>query len=246
MDASASQSDRPSNNVPGDSSSDSGDNIVNYSSHLTTPATAPPSAGPNSPHVVEDSAAGPSSATAAAPYSSARQESAAMYERILHAAELRNRGAPASNRQIDFDEDNSDDMHHDASSFSTSAWSSLDRTHSDRTASSSSETGDHRIREVNNEDQAESDDAPAPHPTILLAADPEPQGPQNETPPEQRAEAVPAPPPVAPVGPANDEPQCRICLAGAEESDELGPLIRPCRCTGTISVRGGMSTVEPI
>lgn len=51
---------------------------------------------------------------------------------------------------------------------------------------------------------------------------------------EQRRPEPPvnAPPPQAPA----DEPQCRICLGGVEDSDELGPLIRPCRCSGTISV----------
>jgi RING-variant domain len=36
---------------------------------------------------------------------------------------------------------------------------------------------------------------------------------------------------------ATDERQCRICLAGSDEEEELGPLIRPCKCKGSIKVR---------
>lgn len=61
----------------------------------------------------------------------------------------------------------------------------------------------------------------APSPEILEAT--------AEIPPEPVVNE-PLQPPVV------EEPQCRICYAGAEESDELGPLICPCRCTGTIRV----------
>lgn len=33
-----------------------------------------------------------------------------------------------------------------------------------------------------------------------------------------------------------DTRQCRICLGGVEEEPELGRLIRPCRCKGSIRV----------
>jgi hypothetical protein len=234
--------------MPGRFSSTADDNTVNHSSHLTTPATSPSNGLPDSLDVLEgDSAAGSSSAIAATSRTSARQGSAAMHEHILRAAELRNRGAAASNRHFDFEEEISDNAHHDASSSSASSWSSLNRTNSERTiSSSSSDSGDHPVEEVNDDDQAELNDAPVPPPAMPLAVDSEPQGGQNGVP--QPAEAVLAPPPVAAPAPAvaqaNEEPQCRICLAGAEESDELGPLIRPCRCTGTISVRGSLSSAH--
>ncbi|GAA6016766.1 hypothetical protein JCM10207_003245 [Rhodosporidiobolus poonsookiae] len=34
-------------------------------------------------------------------------------------------------------------------------------------------------------------------------------------------------------GVAPDSPACRICLGGAEDSDELGELFTPCKCSGT-------------
>jgi len=34
-----------------------------------------------------------------------------------------------------------------------------------------------------------------------------------------------------------DDKQCRICLDGPEAEFELGRLIRPCLCKGSISVR---------
>ena len=230
--SSAPEPDRPSNSMPGGLLSTSGDNILNYSSHLT-PATSATNGGRDL--LLEDSGTGPSSAIDAESYTSARQESTAIHERILHAAELRNRGATAPTLHIDT-QDNSGNTPDTSSS--ASSWSSLSRTHSDRTVSSSS--SDARIEEVN-DDGAESDDPPPEIPV-----DPESRETQNGVPPVRRVEAVPAPVPV-PVAPplaleqVNDEPQCRICLAGAEESDELGPLIRPCRCTGTISVRDNTS-----
>ena len=33
-----------------------------------------------------------------------------------------------------------------------------------------------------------------------------------------------------------DTRQCRICLGGADEIEELGPLIKPCKCKGSIRV----------
>jgi E3 ubiquitin-protein ligase DOA10 len=36
---------------------------------------------------------------------------------------------------------------------------------------------------------------------------------------------------------AEQEKQCRICLDGMEAENELGRLIRPCLCKGSISVR---------
>lgn len=36
--------------------------------------------------------------------------------------------------------------------------------------------------------------------------------------------------------PKPDTRQCRICFAGAEEEPELGRLIKPCRCKGSIRV----------
>jgi len=36
-----------------------------------------------------------------------------------------------------------------------------------------------------------------------------------------------------------DEKQCRICLDGANAEPELGRLIRPCLCKGSISVSDG-------
>lgn len=36
---------------------------------------------------------------------------------------------------------------------------------------------------------------------------------------------------------AEQEKQCRICLDGGEAERELGRLIRPCLCKGSISVR---------
>lgn len=35
----------------------------------------------------------------------------------------------------------------------------------------------------------------------------------------------------------DQEKQCRICLDGVEAERELGRLIRPCLCKGSISVR---------
>jgi len=35
---------------------------------------------------------------------------------------------------------------------------------------------------------------------------------------------------------AEQEKQCRICLDGVEAENELGRLIRPCLCKGSISV----------
>lgn len=240
--APASEPDGSSSNMPGGTSSTSHDNTVNYSSHLTTPATSPKNGRPD---LLEDSATDSSSAI---PYTSPRYESAAMHERILRAAELRNRGATTSTSHFGFREVIPDDTHHDASSSSASSWSSLDHTNSERTiSSSSSDSGDHHIEEANGDDQAGLNDVPAPLLAVPLAVDSEPRGSQDGIPLAQPADAdaVPASPPgmgTPAVAQANDEPQCRICLAGTEESDELGPLIRPCRCTGTISVCGSLSS----
>jgi hypothetical protein len=40
------------------------------------------------------------------------------------------------------------------------------------------------------------------------------------------------PPPDSPI----EEKQCRICLDGQNAEEELGRLIRPCLCKGSISV----------
>lgn len=40
--------------------------------------------------------------------------------------------------------------------------------------------------------------------------------------------------------PANDEKQCRICLDGVTAEPELGRLISPCYCKGSIRVRGAL------
>lgn len=50
-----------------------------------------------------------------------------------------------------------------------------------------------------------------------MANEPEPDPSHNDTPPEPAAER-----------------QCRICLDG--EDPELGKLIRPCLCKGSVSV----------
>ena len=36
--------------------------------------------------------------------------------------------------------------------------------------------------------------------------------------------------------PVLDEKQCRICFGGVEEEAEMGKLIRPCRCRGSMRV----------
>ena len=64
----------------------------------------------------------------------------------------------------------------------------------------------------------------------------------QELEPENVAEGTHAQPsspkdPTIPDIPSADERQCRICLAGSEEEGDLGPLIRPCKCKGSISVR---------
>ena len=51
--------------------------------------------------------------------------------------------------------------------------------------------------------------------------------------PEPEHEAPPPPPP-GPQEPAAGEKQCRICLDG--DDPELGRLIRPCLCKGSVSV----------
>lgn len=51
--------------------------------------------------------------------------------------------------------------------------------------------------------------------------------PEPEVPP-------PPPPPAQPEEPAGEK-QCRICLDG--DDPELGRLIRPCLCKGSVSVR---------
>ena len=38
----------------------------------------------------------------------------------------------------------------------------------------------------------------------------------------------------------DQEKQCRICLDGVEVERELGRLIRPCLCKGSISVSAGI------
>lgn len=40
---------------------------------------------------------------------------------------------------------------------------------------------------------------------------------------------------------SEQEKQCRICLDGLDAERELGRLIRPCLCKGSISVRGVFS-----
>lgn len=37
-----------------------------------------------------------------------------------------------------------------------------------------------------------------------------------------------------------EQKQCRICLDGVDAEEELGRLIRPCLCRGTISVTMGL------
>ena len=37
-----------------------------------------------------------------------------------------------------------------------------------------------------------------------------------------------------------DEKQCRICFEGSNAEPELGRLIRPCLCKGSISVSDGL------
>jgi NAD-dependent DNA ligase len=46
---------------------------------------------------------------------------------------------------------------------------------------------------------------------------------QADEPPEDAKEAPPA-----------EAKQCKICLGGVEEESELGRLISPCKCKGTI------------
>jgi E3 ubiquitin-protein ligase DOA10 len=41
-----------------------------------------------------------------------------------------------------------------------------------------------------------------------------------------------------------EEKQCRICLDGEDAGHELGRLIRPCLCRGSISVRSGIVIVN--
>lgn len=41
---------------------------------------------------------------------------------------------------------------------------------------------------------------------------------------------------IQPSSPAAEEKQCRICLDGADAEPQLGKLIRPCLCKGSISV----------
>lgn len=62
-------------------------------------------------------------------------------------------------------------------------------------------------------------------------------GPLEATIPRSRSASPVAevPPQVAPE--PVDERQCRICLGGPEEEEELGRLITPCLCRGTIRVR---------
>ena len=52
----------------------------------------------------------------------------------------------------------------------------------------------------------------------------------------RRRPVVEAPSPAANSPELVDDRQCRICLAGPEEELELGRLIRPCKCKGSISV----------
>lgn len=59
--------------------------------------------------------------------------------------------------------------------------------------------------------------------------------------PESPRSASPAAAPASTESPRTktptEEKQCRICLAGPEEEDELGRLISPCHCRGSIRVR---------
>lgn len=41
-----------------------------------------------------------------------------------------------------------------------------------------------------------------------------------------------------------EEKQCRICLDGSEAEHEMGRLIRPCLCKGSISVRSHALTMS--
>jgi len=45
---------------------------------------------------------------------------------------------------------------------------------------------------------------------------------------------------------AEQEKQCRICLDGVEAEKELGRLIRPCLCKGSISVSIDVFGVSPL
>lgn len=58
--------------------------------------------------------------------------------------------------------------------------------------------------------------------------------------PESSRSASPAAAPASGESPGTrtpaEEKQCRICLAGPEEENELGRLISPCHCRGSIRV----------
>ncbi|KZW02588.1 hypothetical protein EXIGLDRAFT_732847 [Exidia glandulosa HHB12029] len=63
-------------------------------------------------------------------------------------------------------------------------------------------------------------DLPIPHNDPLNEPKPEPEPQTDEPAPEPK--------------PTEDAPVCRICLMGADEAPELGKLIRPCLCKGTV------------
>ncbi|KAF8309766.1 hypothetical protein DL93DRAFT_2085310 [Clavulina sp. PMI_390] len=104
------------------------------------------------------------------------------------------------------------------------SWSSLSRTQSsDQTPSNSSFTS-HQPAPPPLDDHNDYDQPPPPSPQLDNL---------NQPSVDSASDAAPKPAPAEPA--AEDEPQCRICLGGLEDCDELGPLIQPCRCTGTIS-----------
>lgn len=59
-----------------------------------------------------------------------------------------------------------------------------------------------------------------------------------------RRTASPEPRPESPRAKTPEEKQCRICLAGPEEEAELGRLISPCHCRGSIRVSLHFSPLE--
>lgn len=148
---------------------------------------------------------------------------------------LRNRFASTARGNRESESDNSDEQEAQAgvSSSQSSSWSSLSRTPSPEDTASSSSSSDASDADSNPTGDIPNDNVDVP----LIAPEAAPElEPRDATPPPPYVPAA-EPEPVAPGPiPAADEPQCRICLGGQEDCDELGPLIRPCRCTGTISV----------